>query len=394
MSAWKRLFSADYRRALAAEASGEYDDAARAYALAGERAKVAEMHLLRAERIGAADARVAELRTGIRWADLDDPEGRAVRLRLAQALYRQCVEAKSKAATVDRALGREAAELMTELGDFAGAAECHQLIGDTHAAADAYQQAGDVEQLETILSNEAVVRSNAHALRSALEEHELAYVEGERDRAFGALERAIALSPGEDRALHSRALATLKDKLLIDGRVVLQGPLPANASEATYLGHTTVVLGRDAGIDVVLRDAGISRRHAELRHSDAGWELVDLASKNGTHIGGVRLDRLALHDGGEIGLGEVCRVQYRIGPADLLTLDMVSGLDRARRFIAVPRSVELAGGIVLSFVNGRPRLVAIEGGVLRLNGVRAVRPVQLVRGDFVTGNATVQWSVP
>ena len=61
------MFSADFRRAIAAEAAGDYDEAARAYALAGERAKVAAMHLFRAERSPSPEAKLSELRAAIRW---------------------------------------------------------------------------------------------------------------------------------------------------------------------------------------------------------------------------------------------------------------------------------------------------------------------------------------
>ena len=84
MSFIKRLLSSDFRRALAAEAAGDYITAARAYALSGERAKVGEMHLYLAERATAAEARLQELRAGVRWADAITDEGREVRRRIGE----------------------------------------------------------------------------------------------------------------------------------------------------------------------------------------------------------------------------------------------------------------------------------------------------------------------
>src|SRR5262249_61085396 len=72
---FKRMFSADFRRAVAAEAAGDYAEAARAYALAGERVKVAEMHLLRAERAPSPPAKLHQLRPAVPWADPPDPPG-------------------------------------------------------------------------------------------------------------------------------------------------------------------------------------------------------------------------------------------------------------------------------------------------------------------------------
>jgi pSer/pThr/pTyr-binding forkhead associated (FHA) protein len=47
-----------------------------------------------------------------------------------------------------------------------------------------------------------------------------------------------------------------------------------------------VVLGRDATSTLVVDDERVSRRHARLRRGREGWELSDLASKNGTLVNG------------------------------------------------------------------------------------------------------------
>jgi FHA domain-containing protein/GAF domain-containing protein len=46
------------------------------------------------------------------------------------------------------------------------------------------------------------------------------------------------------------------------------------------------VLGRDATSTLVVDDDRVSRRHARLRRGGEGWELSDLASKNGTLVNG------------------------------------------------------------------------------------------------------------
>jgi len=46
------------------------------------------------------------------------------------------------------------------------------------------------------------------------------------------------------------------------------------------------VIGRSRDCDIVLDDAGISRRHAELRPGDDGWTVTDLGSTNGLRVNG------------------------------------------------------------------------------------------------------------
>ncbi len=45
-------------------------------------------------------------------------------------------------------------------------------------------------------------------------------------------------------------------------------------------------IGRSRACDVVLEDAGASRRHAEIRPHDEGWTLQDLGSTNGVLVNG------------------------------------------------------------------------------------------------------------
>jgi hypothetical protein len=59
------------------------------------------------------------------------------------------------------------------------------------------------------------------------------------------------------------------------------------------------VLGRSRECDVVLDDAGVSRRHAEIRPSADGWTVRDLGSTNG-----VRLNERTLRGTQPLGLGD------------------------------------------------------------------------------------------
>ncbi|GAA4977601.1 DUF3662 and FHA domain-containing protein [Kineococcus glutinatus] len=69
------------------------------------------------------------------------------------------------------------------------------------------------------------------------------------------------------------------------------------------LTETTTVLGRGSDADIVLDDPGVSRRHAEIRVSPHGAQLVDLGSTNGTSVDGERVRAADLFDGSVITLG-------------------------------------------------------------------------------------------
>jgi pSer/pThr/pTyr-binding forkhead associated (FHA) protein len=63
------------------------------------------------------------------------------------------------------------------------------------------------------------------------------------------------------------------------------------------------VIGRSREADIVLQDPNVSRRHAELRRGDEGWQIVDLGSTNGIKVNGRRVDNQPLSPGDEITIG-------------------------------------------------------------------------------------------
>jgi hypothetical protein len=67
----------------------------------------------------------------------------------------------------------------------------------------------------------------------------------------------------------------------------------------------SITLGRLPECELSLADAGVSRRHAQVRRSpDGGWVVVDLGSTNGTKVNGVRINGARpLGDGDEITVG-------------------------------------------------------------------------------------------
>jgi hypothetical protein len=69
------------------------------------------------------------------------------------------------------------------------------------------------------------------------------------------------------------------------------------------LGGSRVVVGRSREADIVLADPNVSRRHAELRRDESGWQVVDLGSTNGIKVNGRRVDQAGLSPGDQITIG-------------------------------------------------------------------------------------------
>ncbi|HEX8113443.1 MAG TPA: FHA domain-containing protein, partial [Kofleriaceae bacterium] len=150
-----------------------------------------------------------------------------------------------------------------------------------------------------------------------------------------------------------------------------------------------IVLGRDPLCDLALRAGGVSRQHAEIERSDAGFALRDLDSRNGTSLAGMPLaGRLPLGVAGELGLGEECPIDYEVtGP--ILVLRVRGGLDRGAALIAGAEDqrldlTPLGLGLDLIFHRGRPLLgrgscTSVTFNDEPLGDVR----VQLIRKDRI-----------
>ena len=73
------------------------------------------------------------------------------------------------------------------------------------------------------------------------------------------------------------------------------------------------VIGRGVEADVMLDDAGVSRRHAEITIVDGRARVVDLGSTNGTFVDGERIHAGGLADGSVITIGRTRIVVHLAG---------------------------------------------------------------------------------
>lgn len=126
-------------------------------------------------------------------------------------------------------------------------------------------------------------------------------------------------------------------------------------------------IGRRTEGELVVLASSVSREHAELRRTDAGWHLRDLGSRNGTFVDGARAQgRAPLQDRTLIKIGDVALwflaevVHEPVTPPSMATASAGGGIVR---FNITPGTIELclvgtadgvAGGSLLSRATGDP----------------------------------------
>jgi FHA domain len=385
----RRMFSSDYRAALAAEAAGNVDLAAERYGLAGEHEGAVRMHLARAARAPNRHSEIAALRDAIRWAGEELELKRQAAAALGRALW-EAGRAEGIATERDRMRVREAAELLVNGGEHGLAGEALEAIGDHLSAANAYSAGGLVERMEHALANDDALANRARDEKDAFAGYETAMRVGRRDDARSELVRAVATAThaGEYR----RKLDHLDTALLTAGRAELRrrGKPLIVACAAPKL-----VLGRDQLCDLTLRAGGVSRQHAEVERDDhppRSFLLRDLDSRNGTSLAGLPLaGRVPLVGHGRFGLGDECSIDFEM-EHDRLVLRVANGMDRGVALIAGAdgQKLELGGlgvGLEIIFQRGRPLLGRGTCKEITFNDepLGDVH-IQLIRGDRVVAD--------
>ena len=82
---------------------------------------------------------------------------------------------------------------------------------------------------------------------------------------------------------------------------IASGPDAGRSVEVTH----ELILGRERGVDVVVRDERASRRHAAVAPAEGGLLLRDLGSANGTQVAGQPITEVHLSMGARFRVGDV-----------------------------------------------------------------------------------------
>jgi predicted component of type VI protein secretion system len=91
-----------------------------------------------------------------------------------------------------------------------------------------------------------------------------------------------------------------------------------------------VVIGRSPECDIAIRDILLSRTHCRIEPLGQGWRLVDLDSKNGTHVGWQAIKTHDLRDGDHLRMGRT-RIVYFTSPFEPPAHPTVPRTDRIVR---------------------------------------------------------------
>lgn len=122
----------------------------------------------------------------------------------------------------------------------------------------------------------------------------------------------------------------------------------ADEGKQFELAEAAVGVGRDASSKIRLHDTEVSRRHAEFRRVDGGFELFDLNSANGTFVNNQKIKQVNLQAGDQIVLGQTTLV-YSTGRGEAAQ----QGGDLAERISMITRGdVELSSAIIKTISEG------------------------------------------
>jgi hypothetical protein len=112
-----------------------------------------------------------------------------------------------------------------------------------------------------------------------------------------------APSPSAGDFGHTMVYSPSRDARRIEPADDRRQALLVGEGRRSVLSGTRVVIGRSREADIVLQDPNVSRRHAELRRDDGGWQIVDLGSTNGIKVNGRRVDNQPLRPGDQVTIG-------------------------------------------------------------------------------------------
>lgn len=389
---FKRILSGSYRRAVAAEGAGRYRDAAEQYALAGEYAHVARMHRMAARATADPYARVEAYRTCLDFlerAEIEVEDFEFARGQIREELARALVELVDTAGFMDRrdrAVLDEAAAIFLEREAFDDAGEAYVRLGFLGRAAEAFKASGNIPRMEEMFAIAEEQDLGEAAFDRAWDAYEFGVRAVDPLGIVEALTRCVELRP-QDAALSGR-LARARERLPDGARV----GLVCGHESVSLVGGDVLRIGRDDDNQIMLPDPDVSRTHASIHRTAAGYALRDEGSRSGTWLGQAQVhDTIELPAEGTIGVGRGVALDFCLrGDGSASPVVVARGHAKGARFLWAgdflttgqppDEPAWLPAGLAFCFVRGFWHVDAARSdGVVMLDGVSIDRARLLLR---------------
>jgi hypothetical protein len=87
-------------------------------------------------------------------------------------------------------------------------------------------------------------------------------------------------------------------------KVVLKAKFKKRTEQYTLIHNQSAIIGRSRNVNLSIPDLEISGAHCRFNLKNDGLEIVDLESKNGTYLNGIRVEKADIFAGDEIRIGE------------------------------------------------------------------------------------------
>ena len=109
----------------------------------------------------------------------------------------------------------------------------------------------------------------------------------------------------EDETETSIITAFEKEDITKLGRPYFLSRNPGSEGKRYPIEKTSITVGRSEGVDIVVVDTTVSRKHAQLEFKDNHYILTDLDSSNGTYVNGEKIDIKIISFGDLVQFGEM-----------------------------------------------------------------------------------------
>ena len=131
------------------------------------------------------------------------------------------------------------------------------------------------------------------------------------------------------------------------------------------ISRAATVIGRGEDCDLRIPIISVSRRHAELRISDAGIKIRDLGSSNGTYVNNQRINESDLKAGDRMAVGPIVFTVQINGEPEMVRPVKTRAQEKALTGVseADEEIVDLEAEIVIAPAEGLPEPAPAESAV-------------------------------